>query len=123
MQVFSEHATRTGRSGIYKHISTTLCRPHGESVQSPIRKVGADSIPPGTSVSKLERANFKEKVHHKLEKSKVKRDTGGPGSLLRYLCTRSVRAVAVNTVTHEHDVEHEQTVGFLMLRCEDNKDE
>ena len=43
-----------------------------------------------------------------------KRDTGGPGSLLRYLCTRSVRAVAVNTVTHEHDVEHEQTVGFLM---------
>ena len=29
-------------------------------------------LPPGTSVSKLERANFKEKVHHRLEKSKVK---------------------------------------------------
>ena len=43
---------------------------------------------------------------------KTMNDTGG--SLLRYLCTRSVRAVAVNTVTHEHDVEHEQTVGFLM---------
>ena len=86
-------------------------------------KLARTPLPPGTSVSKLERANFKEKVHHKLEKSKVKRDTGGPGSLLRYLCTRSVRAVAVNTVTHEHDVEHEQTVGFLMLRCEDNKDE
>ena len=55
---------------------------------------------------KLARSSFETEV--------PMRDTGGPGSLLRYLRTRSVRAVAVNTVTHEHDVEHEQTVGFLM---------
>ena len=35
-------------------------------------KLARTPLPPGTSVSKLERANFKEKVHHKLEKSKVK---------------------------------------------------
>ena len=35
-------------------------------------KLARTPLPPGTSVSKLERANFKEKVHHKLDKSKVK---------------------------------------------------
>ena len=35
-------------------------------------KVARTPLPPGTSVSKLERANFKEKTHHMLEKSKVK---------------------------------------------------
>ena len=36
-----------------------------------------------------------------------KSDTGGPGSLGRYLCTGSGRAVAVDTVTHAYDEEHE----------------
>ena len=36
-----------------------------------------------------------------------KGDTWGPRSLRRYLCTGLVWAVAVHTVTHAHDVEHE----------------
>ena len=34
-------------------------------------KVARTPLPPGTSVSKLERANFKEKTHHKLVESRV----------------------------------------------------
>ena len=57
-----------------EHTASNSCHSHitpSKVFDLQSEEVARTPLPPGTSVSKLERANFKEKTHHKLVESRV----------------------------------------------------